>query len=1284
MNKKLGAIHVHTEQSLNDSSMTIPECVKRVKELGMEVLGLTQHGNVLGMDTAIAECNVQGIQLMPGCEVYFSDDEVKPRHLILLALSFEGYQAICRIVTESNRNMINGRPVVTFEMLQKYVNRDIVITSACIGGLIASIFTENSKLDEKIGKLQGKLYGMITTESKEYQEALALCLELDKKISEHIKQRDILDKKANKKYAAKLKKAEKNNNIKEIENIRKEMEATEQAKKEAKKIREELVQLKKKNTKNNQRLKDFQKELDKSSQIETQISELISKKRTEKENIVRAKEEIKHFQSLPSSFYMEVQYHNIDAEREVFPLCVKIAKECHVPLIATNDAHIAENTQKARLGRQIQRSLRFNKYEEEMQGDDELYIKTPDEIEKMLCQIISPEDAKEAVENLKTVCGLCHFEMKKELHFPKFLDRNRQHPDNTSKYLEEKCRKNISQKVGTAWNDTYESRLQRELKTIEKMGFSDYLCIVLDFIEYAREKGISNPEGVGLVVGTGRGSAAGSLVCFLTGITTGIDPIKYNLLFERFLNEERVSFPDIDTDFANFLRNDVIDYVTSIYGEHAVCQIATENRQVGKGAIRNAARIYGSKICIKRNLSGPQKDETEKKFLKIADSLCKRYPEDSSTPIQDLMTSVHTSEEKEILKWADSVCGLLSYTGVHAAGVIISDNDDVSTHVPLMYDEKQNTWKTQCDMVQCEEDHGLLKMDFLGLKTLDVITDCLRQIKRNYNKSIQVENIPLDDKNIFHLMAQGNTVSVFQFESQGMQQTLKRFVPEKFEDLILLNAIYRPGPMQYIDDVIAVHSGEKSPHYIAKGMSDILDVTYGYPIYQEQIMQLLNKVAGFSLGEADIIRRYMSKKKTEKFLKYEPKFISGMVKAGASQADAKAYWDDLVDFSKYAFNKSHAAAYTYLAYITAYLKYYYPAEYLSAQMNIVEFDKIPGLYREAKRLGVKVLPININLSSERFVSQNGTILFGFKGIKGLASNTIQTILETRKSQLFSSLKDFLLRTGIKADTELLIQSGAFDEIAPNQREAMLLALPDLLSEQDKIQKRIKQSHSEDGEKLKKSIDYIELHKQFFEEIEILSFPDEKEKVLRKEAELLGVYVSGHPLDAYQTTSYRSLSQLAPSPRVRCIALIESVKVITTKNGQEMAFMTVSDTTGTLDVTVFPRQFNNLKNQLVSGKVFIFSGKLEERASYQDDSVMELNLILDKIETPNKLYGEILLEIPSMMEWNEVYESIKKAMYLTKEGYKLYLFDALTKQIRTTSLIVNESILDNSQWNARFC
>lgn len=1092
-----GILHVHSTFSLHDSTQTPEAIVARASGMGCRHITLTDHGTLLGIDDFMDAGRKYGINTIPGVEAYLEGKQ----HLILVARDYEGFQTISYALRDAHRHPVTSDynkklvyPILTSEILESFRgSTHVIATSACIGGPIASILLQPVREERTLRRVLAHT-----------QEAAAACGAAKERYEEALDRIAGLkeERKAYAKYAGKPYGRQAEQKQQRADQLAAQIRALEQQASRTEKEEQALARLR------NQEAK-VQREAGESAQLHEDARQILvaldrelkewgavrkeqkgildrtankaGKYREAKERLTalealdreivyqKAKERARYFQDLFPSFYLELQYHGLEDEAYVMPLLVRMARETGIPLIAANDAHMTDRTEESLEARQILRFNYFRRHQNLGAADRELYLKTDEELREALCRVVDTEAAEEAMENLQ-VLGTCRVEFPKEKHYPKVEGGP------SFDELLDGARDAMIQKG--EWDEAHEQRLLREREVIRSMGYVDYHMVVRDFCIMGRTLGVvpkdrlsdmpvrygqalswirKNGYAIGVGVGPGRGSAVGSLVCYLLGITN-LDPVKYDLLFERFLNPERVSMPDIDTDVKTSLRPYLIQFIKQKYGEQAVSSISTVMTYAGRGAIKMAGRdradeLYGSL---------PAKEQSAKKsrYLDLVAKVAGFVPEQWDKSLSDLtdefLERFHGEEERLIWERAQSVEGTVSSTSVHAGGIVVSDNRDLCEYVPLLWREDKQTWATQCDMVRVEE-KGLLKIDLLGLNTLDCITDTLHQVWDRHGIAVDLDHLPFEPDVFREIYAAGNTNSVFQFESPGMKQMLREFRPTCFEDLILLVAAYRPGPMQFLDHIIAVKHGKEPETYRTPELEPILSKTYSAIIYQEQVMQIFKDLAGYSLGQADLVRRAMSKKKMEKlqverkaFIEGDPeRNIDGCRARGIPEEAANALFDEIMDFARYAFNKSHAAAYAMVSYQTAWLKYHYPAEFLCAMFNNKEQDAYGPIVEDCASYGIALLPPDINRSETGFVveEEGKSIRYGFSGIKGIReSEDLSWILQKRGSRFrfepFLSMTDFAGR--VSRDGKLLhrgflmtlAKSGVFDRLAPD-REALV-------------------------------------------------------------------------------------------------------------------------------------------------------------------------------------------------------------------------------------------------------
>ncbi len=866
-------------------------------------------------------------------------------------------------------------------------------------------------------------------------------------------------------------------------------------------------------------------------------------------------------------YYLELQDHGIPEQRKVNEALTALARANGIPLVATNDVHYT-NRDDAK-AQDILICVGTNKKAAEAERlrfeHQEFYFKSGEEMAQVFAAF------PEAVLNSREVAERCTLEIP--LPGPVFPDYEVPAGYTPDSYLAELAHRSLEQRYHPATAAMHE-RLDYELGVIARMGFSGYFLIVWDFIQFALKRGIP--------VGPGRGSGVGSLVAYALHITN-VDPLKYGLLFERFLTPERVSLPDFDNDFCFERRGEVIEYVTQKYGADRVSQIITFGTLKAKLVIRDVARV----------LDFPYAE---------ADAIAKLIPGGPKVTLESALAEEprlaelagKSDKHRELLEICRKLEGLSRHASTHAAGIVIG-REPLTHYVPLYRDPRTGVVSTQYTMDYLEE-CGLVKMDFLGLKTLTLIKKTCDMI-RERGIDFDIERIPDDDPATFRLFGEGRTTSVFQFESSGMQAILRRARPDSIEDLIALNSLYRPGPMDNIDQFIESKQGRRKITYPLPALEPILKETYGVIVYQEQVMQIAREVAGYSLGQADILRRAMGKKKAEVMEKEKKTFIEGAQKKGYSREQATRIFDLLVPFAGYGFNKSHAAAYSLVAYQTAYLKANYPAEFMAANLTneINDTDKLTQYIGEAREMGIAVMPPDINLSEGEFKARDGTIVYGLLGIKNVGQAAVDAIVEERRrGGVFRSIGDFLERVDLKTANrkvlETLIQTGVFDSFGET-RATLAANLDRLLDDANrkKQNREIGQASLFDADQLE-ALAPLQLER-------VGEWPPAER--LRLEKQNLGFFFSGHPLDRYRQiiASRTSLdlanpAQAAPDRQYTVIGSLREVKEILTRSGRRMAFATLEDLAGAIEVVVFPEVFDRCRPLLVVDGVVAVRGKVD--------------------------------------------------------------------------------------------
>lgn len=886
------------------------------------------------------------------------------------------------------------------------------------------------------------------------------------------------------------------------------------------------------------------------------------------------------------NFYLELQDHGIREQKMINPMILSLSKETGIPLVATNDCHYIrqEDSKMHHILLCIQTNHTIEDKDGMEFGSDQFYLKSEEEMRPLFPEV------PQAFDNTAKIAERCNVEFEfGNTKLPHFDTPNGQ--ENVS-YFREKCFEGLHLYYGEQPEQSIVDRLEYELKTIEKMGYVNYYLIVHDFVRYAKS--------VGIPVGPGRGSGAGSLAAYCIGIT-GIDPIKYNLLFERFLNPERVSMPDFDIDFSDERRPEMIEYVIRKYGEDHVAQIVTFGTMAARGSIRDVGRAMAipyAAVDAVAKLVPSEPNITLDRALSISKEFKARYDTD---------LQIH-----ELIDMARKLEGMPRHASTHAAGVVITDKP-VSEYVPLAKNDESIV--TQYTMTALEE-LGLLKMDFLGLRNLAVIDDAEKMIRRR-NPDFKIENIRLDDKRVYQMLSTGATEGVFQFESAGMKNVIMQLRPENIEDLIAVISLYRPGPMESIPRYIENRHHPKKVTYKHPLLTDILNVTYGCIVYQEQVMQIFRTLAGYSLGRADIVRRAMSKKKAEVMEREKKIFIygfqeedgsvevEGCIRRGVDEECAKAIFSEMESFASYAFNKSHAAAYATVSYQTAWLKCNYPREYMAALLTSVldNTNKVASYMTECVRLGIHVLPPHVNESDNGFSVVEKNIRFGLLAVKNLGKGFIDSIIREREqSGQFQSFYQFCKRmygTDLnRRALESLIKCGALDNLGYN-RHQMLTSVDAVIDflEADKRRNIDGQLGFFDSPEQNDGSNEFTI-----QPMSDLSMTDK----LAREKEVTGMYLSGHPMAEYLPLydkihasktgeiledSREQGGRYRDGDKVTLLGILTAVKLKVTKSNSTMAFVTLEDMFGAIEVLVFPATLAQYSHLIAEGKIIRLLGHI---------------------------------------------------------------------------------------------
>ena len=964
------------------------------------------------------------------------------------------------------------------------------------------------------------------------------------------------------------------------------------------------------------------------------------------------------------NFFLELQDHGIPEQQNVNQQLLKMHRETGIELVATNDVHytLAEDAQPHDVLLCLQTGKKLSDENRMRYDGGQYYVKSPEEMERLFPY------ATEALENTHKIAERCHVEIEFGVtKLPKF-----DVPEGYTswEYLNELCFKGLEERYQPVTEELKE-RLNYELSTIKNMGYVDYFLIVWDFIRYARDHDI--------MVGPGRGSAAGSLVAYTLGITQ-LDPIRYDLLFERFLNPERVSMPDIDVDFCFERRQEVIDYVRRKYGDDCVVQIVTFGTLAARGVIRDVGRVmdlpYAQVDTIAKMI--PQElNITIDKALKMNPELKKTY--EDQPEIHDLIDTARRLE------------GLPRHTSMHAAGVVISQKD-VSEYVPLSR-AQDGSIVTQFTMTTLEE-LGLLKMDFLGLRTLTVIQNAVHLIEQDTGVHLDMQQIDYNDKKVLDSLGTGRSDGVFQLESAGMKNFMKELKPQSLEDVIAGISLYRPGPMDFIPQYIRGKNHPDTIQYDCPQLEPILKPTYGCIVYQEQVMQIVRNLAGYTLGRSDLVRRAMSKKKAAVMEKERQNFVygneaegvPGCIANGISEQVANKIYDEMIDFAKYAFNKSHAAAYAVVSYQTAFLKYYYPVEFMAALMtSVIEMpNKVAEYIQVCRQMGISILPPDVNCGIYGFSVDHGAIRYGLSAIKSVGRPVINALVEEReKNGTYRSLKDFIERlTGIvnKRAIENFIKAGALDCLEGNRRQKMNVygQIVDSIAQEKK--------NSFAGQMSLFDLVSDEDKKDF--EIRMPNVGEyDNEMVLAFEKEVLGIYLSGHPLEGYRgimdkmisakTTDFQpdeesGIPKVYDGQKVIIGGMITERTIKYTRNNKVMAFLTVEDLVGTVEVVVFPRDYEKWQTLITDdARVFI-----QGRVNAEDDRPSKL--ILEKVHSFEDIPREIWIQFKDKAEYSAAEAELQSFLQSASgtSAVVIYLKDvkAMKRLPAAFCIRINEEIL----------
>ena len=968
------------------------------------------------------------------------------------------------------------------------------------------------------------------------------------------------------------------------------------------------------------------------------------------------------------NFFLELQDHGISEQQEVNRQLLRMHQETGIELVATNDVHYttAEDAEPHDILLCLQTGKKLADEDRMRYEGGQYYVKSPEEMERLFPY------ALEALENTHKIAERCHVEI--EFGVTKLPKYDVPEGYTSWEYLNKLCFDGLSERYHPVTQEL-KDRLEYELSTIKNMGYVDYFLIVWDFIKYARDNDI--------MVGPGRGSAAGSLVAYTLGITQ-LDPIRYDLLFERFLNPERVSMPDIDVDFCFERRQEVIDYVVRKYGKDRVVQIVTFGTLAARGVIRDVGRVLDmpyAQVDVIAKMIPQELNITIDKALDMNPELKKAYEEQE--------------EIHYLIDMAKRLEGLPRHTSMHAAGVVISQKD-VDEYVPLSK-AQDGSITTQFTMTTLEE-LGLLKMDFLGLRTLTVIQDAVRLVEKDTGVSLDMQKIDYNDKKVLDSLGTGHSEGVFQLESGGMKNFMKELKPQSLEDVIAGISLYRPGPMDFIPQYIRGKNRPDTIKYDCPQLEPILKPTYGCIVYQEQVMQIVRNLAGYTLGRSDLVRRAMSKKKASVMEKERQNFVygneeegvPGCIANGIPEKTANKIYDDMIDFAKYAFNKSHAAAYAVVSYQTAYLKYYYPVEFMAALMtSVIEMPaKVAEYIYVCRQMGITILPPDINRGMYGFSVDNGAIRYGLSAIKSIGRPVIESIVKEREENGdYTNLQNFIernLEQVNKRAIENFIKAGALDCLEGNRRQKMMTFA--------RIVDGINQDKKNTMAGQLSFFDIVsEEEKKEFE----IRMPDleefDKETILAFEKEVLGIYLSGHPLEGYrdimekmatartadfQQDEETGFPKVIDGQKAILGGMITDKTIKYTKNNKVMAFFTLEDLVGTVEVVVFPRDYEKCQALLNDEeKVFI-----QGRVSAEDDRPSKL--ILEKIRSFEDIPRELWIQFPDREAYGEKEQELLADLKQSPGKDSVVIFLRDVKAMKKLSAAYHVEITDS--WLESMC
>lgn len=1285
-----GCFHVHSENSLGECPLFIDDIISKAKELEYDAVCLTDDINMTGAAEFIKKAKIAGIKPIPGVELRIKD-EIGTTKIVLMAKDYLGYVGICKAVSQENKIFEDGEPVLDWNRLELVIGSTtpyyghVYASGSDAYGILGRIAAQKVICRKKALQLRDEANHIAASREKkgrksqdpeEIKKEIAE-MEHEKKSIAHIKDRIFTvkeDEIRNEKDPLLRAEAERK--------LEAEKEETRKAMARYKNLAASILRKKKKleTLAGQKTIQD--KNMIKRDSLLQEAENLLNEAKISDERLMQEiTDQITRCKMVFGNlFFVELMFHGKEEEAEAVPYLVEAAKRTETETILSNDVHILEAGNDDILKWEIIRTLKDNKYRPIDETAASYRMKSEDELSGTIEGLADPDTIERSLETMSRICDEASFEWPKDKHYPRY---DVQEGMTAHELLSYKARENIKKIFSPEeWTEQYEQRLMHELPIISKTGYSDYTLIIADIIKEGRD--IRHDGEISDFIGPGRGSGAGSLVNYLMGITK-IDPIKNDLYFERYLNIERISPPDIDSDIATSVRPLMVRYITEKYsrqkGKVGVCTITTKSRLTSKAAIKAAgralsAKYYGSAAAL----------------YSVSDRISKAVPVENkkALPIREcaktLCEQFNDKVSIEIIHYAYLIEGILSGYGTHAAGMIISDNGDVTDYAPVinMGTQENPVWNIQFDKEESEE-IGLLKLDMLGLTTLDIITNTLKRIYRTKGIKVNLDHIPFEQEVFTEIYGKGDTVGVFQCESDGMRKMWQDLQPDRIDDIIAGVALYRPGPMDSIPQYIANKQHPDKIRYIVPQLKPILSSTYGIIVYQEQVMRIVRDLGGFSMGRSDLVRRAMAKKKQAIMDKERKNFvygnkeegIRGCVANGIPEEAANKIYDMMIDFAKYAFNKSHAAAYAVVSYQSAWLKYHYPKEYLIEAMQQQKTEDIPLFVNECRRKGFKLRCPDVNISVEGFTEKDGDILYGLGNVKGVGSQS-DTIIRNRKDAYYKNLADFIERSGAnKRATEALIKGGAFDQFGISRTE-MLESLTSLISKIKRIktlqvktnQKRDRLSRADISvsmrEKIKHQLSQDELSiKTIREEIVSILFAsgnrDDPKRINEMEKDVLYTYISAHPLDRYQGSLSRfdPISSMDTGEKYRIGGMISDLRIVTTKAGQPMAVFMISDRTGEKKVICWPSIYEETKEKLKDDYIIKIYG------TYRSDKEGNTFMEAISIQPLEDALPACILSVSGESEFQEIVNGDMKRTFSEKQGSEVIAYDRSTGHLIRT-------------------